>query len=31
VLASLRVVEIEKSTGHAERSITRSMDRAGRG
>ena len=31
VLMSLGVVEIEKSTGHAERLITRSMDRAGRG
>ncbi len=31
VLTSLGVVEIEKSTGHAERLITRSMDRAGRG
>ena len=30
-LTSLGVVEIEKSTGHAERLITRSMDRAGRG
>ena len=30
-LMSLGVVEIEKSTGHAERLITRSMDRAGRG
>jgi hypothetical protein len=30
VLASLGVVEIERSAGHAERFNTRSMDRAGR-
>jgi ABC-type uncharacterized transport system substrate-binding protein len=30
-LVSLGVVEIESSAGHAERLITRSMDRAGRG
>jgi hypothetical protein len=29
-LASLGVVEIERSAGHAERFNTRSMDRAGR-